>query len=104
MSTRVDYDDEVAVKEEIEVKEPNMWNVILHNDDKTTMDFVVQVLHDIFYMDLQEAMVVMLKIHEEDAAVVGTYTHEIAEEKAQTTIRAARVYGFPLMATIEEDV
>lgn len=104
MSTKVDYDSDVAVEEEIEIKEPNMWNVVLHNDDKTTMDFVVQVLIEIFHKDLQEAMQIMLNIHNEGAEVVGTYTHEIAEEKAQTTIRAARMHGFPLLATIEEDV
>ncbi|MBQ0104121.1 MAG: ATP-dependent Clp protease adaptor ClpS [Prevotellaceae bacterium] len=85
------------------LKEPSRYNVIMHNDDKTTMDFVVMVLQRIFHKSADDAEIVMLKIHNEGAAVVGTYYKDIAETKVRLTHSLARQNGFPLLLTIEED-
>lgn len=79
-----------------------MYNVILHNDDETTMDFVVHILTTIFRKTLSEAETLMLKVHHEGAAVAGTYLRDIAESKADKATREARANGFPLMLTVEE--
>lgn len=97
-------DIEVEEQQEIEVKEPNLWKVIMLNDDKTTMDFVVGILIHVFHKSESEAIEVMLRIHLEGQAVVGVYPYEVAEEKMNTTIHTARASNFPLTAIIEEDV
>lgn len=104
MATKTNSDVAEIEKEDLEVKEPNQWKVILHNDDYTPMDLVAQILIEIFFMPPAEAIELMLRIHQEGAGVAGVYSHEVAEEKANATIRAARMHGAPLQATIEEDV
>lgn len=84
------------------VKEPSLYNVIMHNDDVTTMDFVVTVLVHIFRKSHEVAEEIMMKIHTEGSAVVGTYSRDIAESKAQYTMDMARANGFPLKLTTEE--
>lgn len=84
------------------MKEPSMFNVIMHNDDETTMDFVVMVLQRIFRKSEQDAEIIMLKIHNEGAAIVGTYFKDIAVSKARYTMELARQNGFPLQLTTEE--
>lgn len=79
-----------------------MFNVIMHNDDETTMDFVVMVLQRIFRKSEQDAEIIMLKIHNEGAAIVGTYFKDIAVSKARYTMELARQNGFPLQLTTEE--
>lgn len=83
-------------------KEPSLYNVIMHNDDETTMDFVVMVLVRIFHKSEQDAETVMLKIHNEGSAIVGAYSRDIAQSKANQTMALARQEGFPLSVTIQE--
>ena len=97
-------DVESEVQQEVEVKKPNMWLVIFHNDDVTTMDFVIMLLIQLFNKSVEEATHLTLEVHMKGRAVAGRYTHEIAEEKMNTAIRTAQAYGFPLSVTIEEDV
>ena len=66
---------------QFKIKEPPMYNVIMHNDDVTTMDFVVYVLVKIFRKSEQDAETTMLKIHNEGSAIVGTYSQDIAQSK-----------------------
>lgn len=94
---------EPEAEEITEIIEPNMWLVIMHNDDKTSMEFVVMLLIQLFHKSPEEATHIMMQIHTEGSAVVGRYTHEIAEEKMNTATRTARAYGFPLNISIEED-
>ena len=94
---------DTLTKPEIKIRMPKMWKVILHNDDRTPMDFVVALLIEVFQHHPLKATEIMLNIHEQGGAVVGIYTHEIAEEKAALTKRRAEVAGYPLTATIEED-
>lgn len=88
----------------IELKEPAKYKVVLHNDDYTSMDFVVDILMRIFYKNYEEAQRIMLQVHENGKAVCGIYSFEIAQTKAQQVKQLAKQSGFPLLATIEEDI
>ena len=91
-----------AVKEALPaVAEPPRYAVWMHNDDYTTMEFVVEVLTSDFSKPQQEAMGIMLKIHEEGKAVAGIYSFEIAESKIAKVTEKARREGFPLKLTLE---
>lgn len=84
-----------------EIKEPRHFAVVLHNDDFTTMDFVVEVLTEIFFKTLEEAENLMLKVHNEGAAIAGIYSLDIAASKANKATARARKEGFPLRLTVE---
>ena len=85
-----------------ELKYPDRFNVIILNDDYTPMDFVTEILKTIFRKSPEDAEAVMLKIHEEGKGVAGTYSHEIAEQKAIETTSQARSQGHPLNCTVEK--
>jgi ATP-dependent Clp protease adaptor protein ClpS len=84
-------------------KRAPLWKVILHNDNKTTMDFVIWVLMRFFAMDIDKAKKVMLEVHETGQGVAGVYPQEVAELKKDQVISAARTQKFPLTVTIEPD-
>ena len=88
---------------DLALDEPQMFKVFLHNDDYTSMDFVVEILMGIFHKTHVQAEQIMLQIHEKEKAVCGVYTFEIAQTKAQQVKQRAKQNGFPLLATIEED-
>ena len=88
---------------DLELHEPQMFKVLLHNDDYTSMDFVVEVLMGIFHKTQVQAEQIMLQIHEKDKAICGVYSFEIAQTKAQQVKQRAKQNEFPLLATIEED-
>lgn len=91
------------IEEQIKVHIPNMYKVILHNDDTTTVNFVVHVLMRIFHRTIEDSMVLTQTIHETGQGIAGApYTKEIAEEKTIETVAAAKANGFPLIATFEE--
>jgi ATP-dependent Clp protease adaptor protein ClpS len=87
----------------VEIEEPRMFKVILHNDDYTSMVFVVDVLTTIFHKSEADAERIMFHIHETGKAVCGIYSFEIAQTKAQQVKQKAKQNEFPLLATIEED-
>ena len=87
----------------LELEEPQMFKVLLHNDDYTSMDFVVEVLIGIFHKTHAQAEQIMLEIHEKDKAICGVYSFEIAQTKAEQVKQLAKQNEFPLLATIEED-
>ena len=94
--------EESAVAESAEkVEEPPLYKVLLHNDDYTTMDFVVWVLEHIFAMPEQQAIQVMLNVHVKGVGIAGVYTYEIAEMKVEKTLELAREQEFPLLCTME---
>lgn len=78
------------------------YRVLLMNDDYTPMDFVVDVLGDIFGKSEEEAVQIMLKVHVEGAGLAGVYPFEIAETKVEEVHERARAEGHPLRATMEE--
>jgi ATP-dependent Clp protease adaptor protein ClpS len=82
-------------------KEPPMYQVLLHNDDYTTMNFVVELLMAVFNKSIQEATQIMLNIHRSGIGVCGVYPYEVAETKVETVHQLARERGFPLRSSFE---
>ena len=93
-----------AVKERVEIKnqEPKLFNVILLNDDYTTMEFVMQILETLFQKSPAEAYRIMMHVHRNGRGLAGVYPFEVAETKVEKVTELAREAGFPLRATIEE--
>jgi ATP-dependent Clp protease adaptor protein ClpS len=91
------------IEETVKVKIPSMYKVLLHNDNTTTMDFVVMVLVKIFHRPVEDAISITMQIHHKGQGIAGSpYTKEIAEEKVNETVGLARANGYPLVATYEE--
>ncbi|WP_434143811.1 ATP-dependent Clp protease adapter ClpS [Photobacterium leiognathi] len=95
-------DSDILEEEEIQVKPPSMYKVILNNDDYTPMDFVIDVLQTFFSMDLEKAAELMLAVHYEGKAVCGTFTAEVAETKVAQVMMYAREHEHPLLCTMEK--
>ena len=91
----------VAVIERTIMAPPRMWNVMLFNDEKTSMEFVIMVLMQIFHRSFEEASDIMMHIHENGRGVAGTYSHEVAITKKSETLNVAKLNGFPLVSDIE---
>jgi ATP-dependent Clp protease adaptor protein ClpS len=92
-----------AVKRREKLKEPEMYRVVLINDDYTTMDFVVNILELVFHKSQSEAEAIMLDVHNKGRAVVGVYTEDIARTKTAQVHRLAVKSQFPLACVIEPD-
>ena len=82
---------------------PRRYQVIFHNDDVTTMDFVVEILKDIFCKSNEQAVELMLKVHHEGRAVIAVYTYDIARTKQRLAMDRARAEGFPFRIDIESE-
>ena len=95
--------EEAGVTLEEELKEPAMYRVLLHNDDYTTMVFVVNILQDVFHKTQQEAVAIMMSVHEKGTGVCGVYPKEIAEFRVNQVAGRARAAGFPLRCTMERE-
>lgn len=93
-------DTEILIEDE--VREPRMFRVLLHNDDYTTMEFVVSVLVEVFRRTPDEATRIMLAVHEKGVGECGVYTAEVAETKVALVHARARREGYPLRCTLEE--
>jgi ATP-dependent Clp protease adaptor protein ClpS len=87
---------------ELSLMEPKQYVVFLLNDDYTSMDFVIDVLMNIFHKNYQEAEQIMLDVHKKERGACGVYTHEVAETKVMQVSKLAREQGYPLKATMEE--
>lgn len=85
------------------LEKPKLYKVLLHNDDFTTMDFVVFILQHVFKRPQAEAVSIMLKVHNNGIGVAGVYPYEIAKEKSEKTMNLARARDFPLLCTVEEE-
>src|SRR5207247_6898599 len=96
-------DDAPVAEAEEKAKEPPLFKVLLHNDDYTTMEFVVFVLESIFNMPEDQAVQVMLNVHVKGIGVAGVYTYEIAEMKVARATELAREHEFPLLCTMEKE-
>lgn len=84
-----------------ETQDPPRSRVLLHNDDYTTMEFVVKVLTRVFQKNETEAIAIMLAVHNEGVGICGVYTAEVAETKLDTVRRLAKAAGFPLRCSME---
>ena len=96
-----EVDGAVATDVERTTKAPRLFKVLLHNDNYTTMDFVVAVLMAVFHHPEPQAIKIMLSVHKKGVGVAGTYSYEIAETKAAKVTRLAREHEFPLRCSVE---
>lgn len=94
---------ETEVESEQYLEVPRKFKVLLLNDDYTSMDFVVEILMNIFHHDLERAVNTMLTIHKEGKGVCGIYPYEIAETKIAQVTHRAKANEFPLRAVMEEE-
>ena len=83
-------------------KEPPLYRVLLHNDDYTTMAFVIEILMGVFKRNLADATRIMLNVHNKGIGVCGTYPYEIAETKVETVDTLAKASGYPLKCSMEK--
>ena len=97
--------ENTSVKENIHstIREPNQYIVTFHNDDFTPMDFVTLVLMHIFFKSEEDALRLMLKVHHEGKAKVGTYSYDIAHSKANIAMNLARENGYPLRISVDKE-
>jgi ATP-dependent Clp protease adaptor protein ClpS len=100
-----DYDDDVILEDEedLEIEEPGMYKVLFHNDDYTSMEFVVFVLEAIFHKSKQESTSIMLEVHTKGIGVVGIYTYEVASTNIYLVEKLAEENEFPFKATMERE-
>lgn len=107
MGKKIDEDSDSGVvtetRREEKVKRPRMYRVLLHNDDYTTREFVVDVLRSVFRHSEAEAVRVMLHVHYNGVGVAGVFTREIAETKIATVERLAREHEYPLRLSMEPE-
>lgn len=98
-----DKDTDVLTESKTKLEKPKLFKVLLHNDDFTTMDFVVFVLQYVFMRDMAEAVAIMLKVHNEGVGLAGVYPYEIATTKAEKAMNLAKSREYPLLCTVEEE-
>jgi ATP-dependent Clp protease adaptor protein ClpS len=96
-----EYQGDVTAEQHTRTRKPRPYNVVLHNDDYTTMDFVEAILIAIFHHSRQASAQLMLEVHTKGKAVAGTFTREIAETKQAEAVALARQQGHPLKCTVE---
>ncbi|MDD0853822.1 ATP-dependent Clp protease adapter ClpS [Halobacteriovorax sp. GB3] len=93
----------VVTIERTRFKRPQRYKVLLHNDDYTTMEFVIYILQKVFGKHYEEAKQVMLDVHQNGRGVCGVYTHEIAETKMTKVKQEAKENGHPLKCSMEPE-
>ncbi|MGL4753762.1 MAG: ATP-dependent Clp protease adapter ClpS [Aeromonadaceae bacterium] len=91
-----------SVTAETALQPPPMYKVVLHNDDYTPMDFVVELLQKFFRMNIEQATEVMLSVHYHGKGICGIYTAEIAETKVEQVNDYARAHDHPLLCSMEQ--
>ena len=99
----IDREGDVLTESETRLEKPKMFKVLLHNDDFTTMEFVVFVLQYVFNKGDMDAFAIMLKVHNEGVGVAGIYPYEVARSKAEKTMNLARAREYPLLCTVEAE-
>jgi len=102
--TAVEFEnlDEVLDEKYERLQEPPLYRVIIHNDHYTTMEFVVEILEDVFHFDQVQAEQIMMMVHRQGAGFCGEYERQIAESKVAEVSRRAAAAGFPLRCTMEK--
>jgi ATP-dependent Clp protease adaptor protein ClpS len=98
-----ELEEDVISEVRDDVDEPSMYRVLLHNDDYTTMEFVVEILMLVFKKSPEDAVRIMLNVHHKGIGICGVYTFEVSETKVNTVHTLARQYGFPLKCTMEKE-
>ncbi|ADW18902.1 ATP-dependent Clp protease adaptor protein ClpS [Desulfobulbus propionicus DSM 2032] len=95
--------DKIQTRDKEQLQEPPLYKVLLHNDDYTTMDFVVMILQTVFHKNTDEATRIMLNVHHQGVGIAGVYTREIGETKVAIVHRLAKRNQFPLRCSLEKD-
>jgi len=95
-------DIQTLTKEKIKLEEPGLYDVIFLNDNITTQEFVIRVLKQIFNKTQEQADTIMKKIHNDGQGIVGSYVHEVAEQKGIETTLLARQEGMPLQIKVKK--
>ena len=98
-----EFETDVLTDSETKLEKPKLFKVLLHNDDFTTMEFVVFVLEYVFNRNDSDAFAIMLKVHQEGLGIAGIYPYEIATMKAEKTMNLAKAREYPLLCTVEEE-
>ena len=98
-----EHEDGLLTERKQKLKKPPLFKVLLHNDDYTTMEFVVYVLQSVFHKPEQDAVRIMLDVHQQGIGVAGVYTYEVAEVKVNKVLHLAQANQFPLLCTIEQE-
>lgn len=91
----------VAERRTQKTEPPKLFQVVMHNDDFTPMEFVVMVLQEYFLRDIETATQIMLKIHHDGRGVCGVYSKDVAATKVELVLTAAKRSGHPLQCTME---
>jgi len=94
---------EILTGDQDKLQEPPLFKVLLHNDDYTTMDFVVMILETIFNKTTEEATKIMLDVHHQGMGIAGVYIREIGETKIAQVHRLAKKNEFPLKCSLQKD-
>jgi ATP-dependent Clp protease adaptor protein ClpS len=93
----------IAEKTKKKLEKPKLYKVLLHNDDYTTMEFVVAILREVFHHNEVDATRIMLHVHKNGMGVAGVYTFEVAETRVRKTLAMAKEAQYPLMCTMEPE-
>ncbi|HYH85172.1 MAG TPA: ATP-dependent Clp protease adaptor ClpS [Pyrinomonadaceae bacterium] len=98
-----EFEEDVATETRERLKKPPLFRVLLHNDDFTTMEFVIEVLKKVFGKSDGDAFQIMWAVHTQGLGCAGVYTYEIAEMKIERVTQMARAQEYPLLCTLEEE-
>lgn len=101
--SKPDSMEEVDEEVQEDLAEPPLYLVLLHNDDYTTMQFVVEVLMAVFNKSMEEATHIMINVHKKGVGLCGLYPYEVAETKVNAVANLARENGFPLKCSMESE-
>jgi ATP-dependent Clp protease adaptor protein ClpS len=96
-------DAAVLTEEKKKLQPPQMYKVLMHNDDYTTMEFVIRILMTVFHHREEEAVRIMFDVHRRGVGVAGVYSYEVAETKVAKVTAAARQNEFPLRCSLEPE-
>ncbi len=99
----IENDTDVLTESESKLEKPKLYKVLLHNDDFTTMEFVVYVLNTVFMRSEAESFAIMFKVHNEGVGIAGIYPYEVATMKSEKAMNMARAHEYPFLCTIEEE-
>jgi len=97
-----DLEAQEQIQDDQQTQEPPLYRVLLHNDNYTTMAFVIEILMGVFKRNLTDATRIMMNVHRKGIGVCGAYPYEIAETKVDTVEMLARASGFPLKCSMEK--
>lgn len=99
----IEDNTDVLTESESKLEKPKLYKVLLHNDDFTTMEFVVYILNTVFMRSEAESFAIMFKVHNEGVGVAGVYPYEVATMKAEKAMNMARAHEYPFLCTVEEE-